>query len=65
MQKISPMKLNFISNITRRHFEGRPLRVKHKKDWGRRFILLIPRTAVLFGSDAGNDGVKSASRSVI
>ena len=28
-------------------FEGHPLQVRHKQDWGRGFILLLPQTAVL------------------
>ena len=28
-------------------FEGHPLQVKHKQDWGRGFILLLPQIAAL------------------
>ena len=35
--------------------------VKHKQDWGRKFILLLPQSAVRPGSDAGSDGVEPAS----
>ena len=33
-------------------FKGYPLQIRHKQDWGREFILLLP------GSDAGSDVVK-------
>ena len=46
-------------------FEGYPLHVKHKQDWGRGFILLLPLTAALPGSDAGSDVIKPASSFVI
>ena len=46
-------------------FEGYPLQVRHKQDWGRGFILLLPQTAALPGSDAGNDVIKPASSFVI
>ena len=36
-------------------FEGHPLQVRHKQDWGRGFIFLQPQTAALPGSDAGSD----------
>ena len=32
-----------------------PLQVRHKWDWGRGFILLLPQAAVLPESDAGSD----------
>ena len=35
-------------------FEGHPLQVRHKQDWGRGFILLLPQTAALPESDAGS-----------
>ena len=38
-------------------FEGYPLQVRHKQDWGRGFILLLPQTAALPGLDAGSDVV--------
>ena len=41
-------------------FEGYPLQVRHKQDWGRGFILLLPQAVVLPESDAGGDGVKPA-----
>ena len=34
-------------------FEEYPLQVRHKQDWGRGFILLLPQTAALPESDAG------------
>ena len=46
-------------------FEGYPLQVRYKQDWGRGFILLLPQTAVLPGSDAGSDVIKPASSFVI
>ena len=46
-------------------FEGYPLQVRYKQDWGRRFILLLPQTAALPGSDAGSDVIKPASSFVI
>ena len=46
-------------------FEGYPLQARHKQNWGRGFILLLPQTAVLLGSDAGSDVIKPASSFVI
>ena len=46
-------------------FEGHPLQVKHKQDWGRGFILLLPQTAALPESDAGSAVIKPASSFVI
>ena len=46
-------------------FEGHPLQVRHKQDWGRGFILLLPQTAALPGSHAGSDIIKPASSFVI
>ena len=45
-------------------FEGYTLQVRHKQDWGRGFILVLPQTAVLPESDAG-DVIKPASSFVI
>ena len=42
-------------------FEGYPLQVRHKQNWGRGFILLLPQTAALPGSDAGSGVIKPAS----
>ena len=39
--------------------------VKIKQDWGRGFILLLPQTAALPGSDSGSDVIKPASSFVI
>ena len=39
-------------------FEGHPLQARHKHNWGRGFILLLPQTAALPGSDAGSDVIK-------
>ena len=55
----------FIRRRHRRRLKGHPLRVRHKQDWGREFILLLPQDAVLPGLDAGSDGVKSALGIVI
>ena len=49
----------------RRRFKRHPLQVRHKQDWGRGFILLLPQAATLPGLDAGSDSVKSASSFVI
>ena len=46
-------------------FEGHPLQARHKQDWGRGFILLLPQAAALPGSDAGSDVIKPASSFVI
>ena len=46
-------------------FEGYPLQARHKQDWGRGFILLLPQTAALPGSDAGSDVYKPASSFVL
>ena len=43
-----------------RCLEEHPLRVKHKQDWGRGFILLLPQDAVLTESDAGSHGDKAS-----
>ena len=49
----------------RRRLERYPLQVRHQQDWGRGFILLLPQTAVLPGSDANSDVAKPASGFVI
>ena len=36
------------------------LQVRHKQNWGRGFILLLPQAAVLPGSDAGSAVIKPA-----
>ena len=45
----------------RRRLKRYPLQVRHKQDWGRGFILLLPQTAALPGADAGSDVIKPAS----
>ena len=45
--------------------EGHPLQVRHKQDWGRGFILLLPQTAALPESDAGSGVIKPALSFVI
>ena len=52
-------------NNRRRRLKRYPLQVRHKQDWGRGFILLLPQTAALPGSDAGSDVIKPASSFVI
>ena len=49
----------------RRRLKRYPLQVRHKQDWGRGFILLLPQTAALPGSDAGSDVIKPALSFVI
>ena len=46
-------------------FEGYPLQVTHKQDWGRGFILLLPQTAALPESDVGSGVIKLARISII
>ena len=46
-------------------FEGHPLQVRHKQDWGRGFILLLFQATVLPESDAGSGVIKTASSFVI
>ena len=41
--------------LLRRRLKRYPLLVRHKQDWGRGFILLLPQAAVLPESDAGSD----------
>ena len=45
--------------------EGYLLQVRHKQDWGRGFILILPQAAVLPGSDAGSNVIKPISSFVI
>ena len=48
----------------RRHrLKWYPLQVRHKQDWGRGFILLLPQTAALPELDAGSGVIKPASSS--
>ena len=42
-------------------FEGYPLQVRHKQDWDKGFMLLLPQTAALPESDAGNGVIMPAS----
>ena len=46
-------------------FEGHPLQVRHKQDWGRGFILLLLQAVSLPESDAGSGVIKPASSFVI
>ena len=49
----------------RRRLKGIHSRPDKTQDWGRGFILLLPQTAALPGSDAGSDVIKPASSFVI
>ena len=49
----------------RRRLKRYPLQVRDKQDWGPGFILLLPQTAAMPGSDAGSDVIKPASSFVI
>ena len=55
------LDLKNFDNARRRHLEKYSLQVRHKQNWGRGLILLLPRAAVLPRSDAGNDVIKPAS----
>ena len=55
----------FLCKLSSSSFEGHPLQVRHKQDWGRGFILLLPQTAALPESDAGSDVIKPAWSCVI
>ena len=46
-------------------FEGHPLQVRHKQEWGRGFILLLPQTAALPELDAVSGVIKPESSFVI
>ena len=46
-------------------FEGYPLQVRYKLDWGQGFILLLPQAAALPESDAGSGVIKPALSFVI
>ena len=48
-------------NSSSSSFEGYPLQVRHKQDWGRGFILLLHQAVVLPESDAGSDVIKPES----
>ena len=57
--------LNLLYRLHHHHLEEHLFHVRHKQDWGQGFILLLPQSAVLPGSDAGSDGVESALSFVI
>ena len=59
------MHLSLAASSSSSSFEGHPLQARHKQNWGRGFILLLPQTAALPGSDAGSDVIKPASSFVI
>ena len=63
--KVNHVKTIIFEFSSSSSFEGHPLQVRHKQDWGRGFILLLPQTAALPGSDAGSDVTKPASSFVI
>ena len=63
--RLDKMTKVYCSSLSSSSFEGYPLQVRHKQDWGRGFILLLPQTAALPGSDAGSDVIKPASSFVI
>ena len=74
MQKhqLSDLKnINNQNNISYRQssssssFEGYPLQARHKQNWGRGFILLLPQTAALPESNAGSSVIKPASSFVM
>ena len=44
----------FCNLLRRVSFERHPLQVRHKQDWGRGFIFLLPQTAALPESDVGS-----------
>ena len=54
-----------LKNTSSSSFEGYPLQVRHKQDWDRGFILLLPQTAALPELDAGSGVIKPASSLVI
>ena len=54
-----------VSQSSSSSFEGYPLQVRRKQDWGLGFILLVPQTATLPDSDAGSGVIKPASSFVI
>ena len=49
------------NNYSSSSFEEYLLQVRHKLDWGRGFIFLLPKTAELPESDAGSGVIKPAS----
>ena len=60
-----PQQKNVVLSSSSSSFEGHPLQARHKQNWGRGFILLLPQTAALPESDAGSDVIKPASSFVI
>ena len=56
---VRPLRLHPIKAITASTY------VRHKQNWGRGFIVLLPQVAVRPGSNAGSDGVKPASSFII
>ena len=58
IKDIGPQMCKKVISCRRRRLEEHPLQVRHKQDWDRGFILLLPQAAVLPGSDAGSDVVK-------
>ena len=64
-KKISCFQSSKYKSSSSSSFEWYPLQARHKQDWGRGFILLLPQTAALPGSDAGSDVIKPASSFVI
>ena len=67
LSPFSSIKLqkSMMRSVRRLSFEGYPLQARHKQDWGRGFILLLPQTAALPESDAGSGVIKPASSFVI
>ena len=66
VKKILSINTNFnASSLSSSSFEGYPLQVRQKQDWGRGFILVLPQTAALPESDAGSNVIKPASSFVI
>ena len=59
------IKIIIITILVMSSFEGYPLQVRHKQDWGRGFILLLPQTAALPELDPGSGVIKPASSFVI
>ena len=51
-------ELIFTVTTRRRYLKINPLQVRHKQDWDRGFILLLPKAAELPESDAGSDVIK-------
>ena len=51
-------------NRRHRRLKRYPLQVRHKQDWDRGFILLLPQTAALPESDAGDGVIKPAAGTI-